>query len=105
MLAKGNDMLRFIDEEHAGDESGDEDVCDDEDGTDFPGTNTPDVLTLLRRTFPRWAISYSQSTHVWTARTDRQAITENSPVLLCVALVLIERRQHRAPRGTGQEES
>ena len=88
-----------------GDESDDEGVCDDEDGTDFPGTDTPDVLTLLRRTFPRWAISYSQSTHVWTARNDRQAIAENSPVLLCVALVLIERRQRQASRGTGQEEA
>ena len=107
IMSDYNDNLVPRDEDlpQPGDESDDEGVCDDEDGTDFPGTDTPDVLTLLRRTFPRWAISYSQSTHVWTARNDRQAIAENSPVLLCVALVLIERRQHRASRGTGQEES
>jgi hypothetical protein len=107
IMSDYNDNLVPRDEDLAqpGDESDDEGVCDDEDGTDFPGTDTPDVLILLRRTFPRWAISCSQSAHVWTARTDRQAIAENSPVLLCVALVLIERRQHKAFRGTGQDES
>ncbi len=98
-----NPVPRDYDPHQPGDEPDDESVY--EVGTDFPGTDPPDVMTLLRRTFPRWAISYSQSTHVWTARTDRQAITENSPVLLCVALVLIERRQRQPYRGTGQEES
>ena len=88
------------------DDPDDEGVCHNEDGTDSPGTDPPDVLILLRQTFPRWAISYSQSARVWTARTDRQTIAENSPVLLCVALVLIERRQHQASHGRpGQEES
>jgi hypothetical protein len=87
------------------DEPDDEGICQDEDGTDSPGRDTSDVLILLRQTFPRWAISYSQSARLWTARTDRQTIAENSPVLLCVALVLIERRQHQASHGPGQEES
>ena len=107
IMSDYNDNLVPRDEDlpQPGDEPDDEGVGDDEDGTDFPGTDTPDVLILLRLTFPRWAISYSQSTRVWTARNDRQAIAENSPVLLCVALVLIERRQRQASRGTGQEES
>ena len=99
-----NPVPRDYDPPQPGDEPDDEGACDDEDGTDSPGTDTPDVLTLLRQTFPRWAISYSQDAHVWTARTDRQTIAENSPVLLCVALVLIE-RQRQASHGPGQEES
>ena len=88
-----------------GDVPDDGDMRDAEDEEGCHGADTPDVLTMLRQTFPQWAISYSPCGRVWTARTDRQAITENSPVLLCVALVLIERRQRQASGGLSPEES
>ena len=100
-----NPVSRDYDPVQPGDEPDDGDARDDEDGEASPGADTPDVLTLLRQTFPQWAINYSRSAHVWTARTDRQTIAENSPVLLCVALVLVERRQRQASHAPGREES
>ena len=96
---------RDYDPPQPGDKPDDGDMRDAEGEEDSYGVDTPDVLTMLRRTFPQWVISYSPSVHVWTARTDRQTITENSPVLQCVALVLIERRQWQVSRGPSPEES
>jgi len=66
---------------------------------DCPDTGTLIMLAAMRQTFPGWAISYSCSTRAWIARGERQTIAENSPALLCIALVLIERRQWRSARG------
>ena len=100
---RDNPVSRDYDPAQSGGEPDDGDARDDKDGEVFADADTPDVLTLLRQTFPQWAISFSRSAHVWTAQTDRQTIAENSPVLLCVALVLIERRQRQASHGPRQD--
>lgn len=53
------------------------------------------LLLLLRRTFPQWDISYATATRAWIARRRAQTICENSPALLAIALILIERRARR----------
>ena len=75
---------------------------EEEEATDVgPGTRgLPDeeslsLLMLLRRTFPQWDISYATATRAWIARRRAQTICENSPALLAIALILIERRTRR----------
>jgi hypothetical protein len=70
------------------------DYLDVDDG-DIPGDNAPDedtrfLLAALRKAFPAWTITYSDQTRAWIAQTRKKTICENSPVLLCAALVLIE---------------
>jgi hypothetical protein len=64
----------------------------------LPGDSVPDeetrfLLAALRCAFPAWTITYSDQTRAWLAQTRKKTICENSPVLLCAALLLIERRQ------------
>jgi hypothetical protein len=61
------------------------------------------VLDHLRDTFPHWAISYSTQMRSWTARTRHATICENSAALLCIALTLIERKQHPARNDPRQD--
>jgi hypothetical protein len=78
---------------------GGEDRIADADRGDCPDTGTLIILAMMRRTFPRWAISYSCTTRAWIARAQNKTIAENSPALLYIALILIERQQRRPARG------
>ena len=60
--------------------------------------DTQFILAALRQAFPLWTITYSGQLRAWVARTRNKNICQNSPVLLCTALVLIE-RQHRQVTG------
>ena len=51
--------------------------------------------------FPQWAISYSPFSRAWTARKDGATICQNTAALLCVALLLIERKERQARNGPG----
>jgi len=64
----------------------------------FPDEDLPDdasrfILAALRHAFPTWIITYSDQMHAWIARTRTKTLCENSPVLLCAALLLIQCRQ------------
>ena len=67
-----------------GDVAGDGDVTDEESRF---------ILAALRYAFPSWTITYSPQLRSWIARSRGKTICQNSPVLLCAALTLIERRQ------------
>lgn len=76
------------------------DEDDDGDGSGQPADEDEQfLLTALRAAFPAWAITYSTHTRAWIARTRRTTICENSPVLLCAALLLIERRYRQHTSG------
>jgi len=47
-------------------------------------------LAALRQAFPVWTITYSAQMHAWIARTRKKTLCENSPMLLCAALLLIQ---------------
>jgi hypothetical protein len=76
------------------------DDCDgEEDATELgpdarglPHEESLSLLLLLRRTFPQWDISYAAAARAWIARRRTQTICENSPALLAIALILIERQ-------------
>jgi hypothetical protein len=68
----------------AGDMAGDGDVPDED--TEF-------ILAALRCAFPSWTITCSPQLRAWLARAGGKTICLDSPVLLCAALTLIERRQ------------
>ncbi len=79
------------------------------DSETFPGDETSldeDTLTVLdqlREVFGCWAISYSLQLRSWIAR--RQGgitICQNSAVLLCIALTLIERKERQARNNARQ---
>ena len=82
-------------------------ACDPPGTADYlslPDDDVPDeesrfLLAALRCAFPLWTITYSDQTRAWLARTSGKTICENSPVLLCAALLLIERRQDRHSPG------
>ena len=57
------------------------------------------LLMGLREVFPQWAISYSPFPRAWIARKDGATICQNSPALLCVALLLIEQKERQARHG------
>ena len=61
----------------------------------LPDEESLSLLLLLRRTFPRWDISYATATRAWIARRRAQTICENSPAQLAIALILIECRTRR----------
>jgi hypothetical protein len=73
---------------------------DDGDGPDHDrGLDTGTLITVreLRRAFPAWTILYSTELGAWIAQTPKTTICEPSAALLCVALLLTERRhRHRA---------
>ena len=60
---------------------------------DLPDEDAQFLLAALRHAFPLWVITYSGQMHAWLARTRKKIICENSPVLLCAALLLIQCRQ------------
>jgi len=87
------------------DPSGATDYLDGDDD-DIPGDDIPDAETLtvlreLQTAFPMWEITHSGQMRAWIARTRKKTICENSAVLLCMALALIERRQQQAENSTG----
>jgi len=78
-------------------DAGDDDIPGDDD----PDAETLTVLRELQTVFPMWAITYSCQMRSWIARTGDKTICENSPVLLAMALTLIERRERQAKQDTG----
>ena len=60
-----------------------------------------ELLMRLQGTFPQWAISYVPFSRAWTACKDGATICQKSPALLCIALILIERKERRARHGPG----
>ena len=60
---------------------------------DVPDEDSRFILAALRYAFPAWTITYSPQLRAWIARSRGKTICQNSPVLLCAALMLIERRQ------------
>ena len=100
-VSRDYDPLHAADGLDPGDEEDDEGDGDDEAGDQFLADGTPGILAALRHTFPLWAISYNCDTRAWTARSEKKTITENSPALLCVALILIERRHRQHAPGPG----
>ena len=73
----------------------------DEDEVLGQDAEIQDLLTQLRGAFRQWAISYGRQTRAWMARKDGATICQNSAALLCIALVLIERRERQARHGPG----
>ena len=73
-----------------GDVAGDGDVSDEESRF---------MLAALRYAFPAWTISYSALLRAWIARARGMTISQNSPVLLCAALLLIEHQQASGRNG------
>jgi hypothetical protein len=73
------------------------DEDDDEDGL-LPGDECF-LLAAMRQAFPAWTIDYSTEMRAWIARTRKRTICEPSAVLLCAALLLIERRARQAGPG------
>ena len=73
-----------------GDVAGDGDVTDEESRF---------ILAALRYAFPAWTITNSPQLRAWIARSRGKTICQNSPVLLCAALTLIERRQPSGRHG------
>lgn len=59
----------------------------------------PVPLAELRASFPALDIHFSGQLHAWIARRDRTTVCEGSPVLLRIALTLIERRQPSSRHG------
>jgi hypothetical protein len=62
---------------------------------DLPDEDLPDdasrfVLAALRHAFPLWTITYSAQMHAWIAWTRTKTLCENSPVLLCAALLMLQ---------------
>ena len=97
-VSRDYDPTRAADGLDPGDEENDE---DDEEEDQFLIDGTSAILAALRQTFPPWAISYNCGIRAWTARSGKKTITENSPTLLCVALILIERRDRQHAPGPG----
>ena len=60
---------------------------------DVPDEETRFILAALRYAFPAWTITYSPPLRAWIARSCGKTICQNSPVLLCAALMPIERGQ------------
>ena len=60
---------------------------------DLPDEDARFLLAALRHAFPLWTITYSDQMHAWIARTRKKTLCENSPVLLCAALLLLQCRQ------------
>ena len=63
------------------------------DDDDVAAEETRFILAALRHAFPSWTITCSLQLQAWIARTGEKTICQNSAVLLCAALTLIERRQ------------
>ena len=57
---------------------------------DLPDEDSRFLMAALRHAFPVWTITYSDQMHAWLAWTREATICENSPVLLCAALLLIQ---------------
>jgi len=60
---------------------------------DVPDEEIRFILAALRYAFPAWTITYSPPLRAWIARSCGKTICQNSPVLLCAALMPIERGQ------------
>ena len=75
---------------------GDGDVADD---GDVPDEDTRFILAALSYAFPAWTITYSPHLRAWIACSRGKTICQNSAVLLCAALTLIERRQPSGRHG------
>ena len=60
---------------------------------DLPDDASRFILAALRHAFPLWTITYSAQMHTWIARTRKKTLCENSPVLLCAALLMLQCRQ------------
>ena len=97
------DYLAPSDGEDPDSEDPDENEDEDEDEDEDAGRDgeRPEVLIRLRETFPQWAISYAPFPRAWTARKDGTTICQNTAALLCVALILIERKERQARNGPG----
>lgn len=87
-------------EEYPGEEWS-EDDSPELDGGGVPDVETRIILRELQMVFPLWTITYSGQMRAWIARTPEQTVCENSPMLLCMALALIERRQRQAKNSGG----
>jgi hypothetical protein len=72
---------------------------DEPDSGDVPDAETRFTLAALRQAFPSWAIICSSPLGARIARAGRRTISQHSPVMLCAALMLIERRQPPDRRG------
>jgi hypothetical protein len=70
----------------------------DSDSHHAPADDTEAVFlqAAMQAAFPAWTIEYSTHARAWIAHTRKKTICENSPVLLCAALLLIERRARQA---------
>ncbi len=65
------------------------------------GEETPFILAALRHAFPSWTITCSSQLGAWIAPSHERTICQNSAVMLCAALTLIEGTEHRARHGPG----
>ena len=75
---------------------------DDEDGDGLlPGDDESFLLAVMRQAFPVWTIEYSPHARAWIARTRKKTICEPSAVLLCTALLLIDRRHRQRANDPG----
>jgi len=71
------------------------------DDGDAPDEDARFILAALQFAFPAWTITCSPQLRAWIARTSGKTICQNSPVLLCAALTLIEGKEHRARHDPG----
>jgi hypothetical protein len=56
------------------------------------------LLAAMREALPAWTLDYSTELRLWTAHDGTGTLCVDSPVLLCAALVLIDRRRCRPAR-------
>jgi hypothetical protein len=71
-------------------------TSDDSAGQDrLPDQDESFLLAALRASFPAWAIEYNPDFRAWVAHNQAGIICENSAVLLCAALLLVQRRSGR----------
>jgi hypothetical protein len=69
---------------------------EDDDNGLLLGDDERFLLAAMQAAFPAWTIEYSSHARAWIARTRKKTICEPSAVLLCAALLLIERRARQA---------